>query len=68
MLPKQGGDLLVITKSLKDVMCLYEYGITAIAPCSENEFLTDTQYQKVKSKFKHITLLWDNDYAGVSNA
>lgn len=68
MLPKQGGDLLVITKSLKDVMCLYEYGITAIAPCSENEFLTDTQYQKVKSKFNHIVLLWDNDYAGVSNA
>lgn len=68
MLPKQGGDLLVITKSLKDVMCLYEYGITAIAPCSENEFLTNTQYQKVKSKFKHIALLWDNDYAGVSNA
>lgn len=68
MLPKQGGDLLVITKSLKDVMCLYEYGIISIAPCSENEFLTDTQYQKVKSKFKHIALLWDNDYAGVSNA
>lgn len=57
MLPKQGGDLLVITKSLKDVMCLYEYGITAIAPCSENEFLTDTQYQKVRNKFKNIILL-----------
>lgn len=64
MLPKQGGDLLVITKSLKDVMCLYEYGITAIAPCSENEFLTDTQYQKVKNKFKHIFLLYDSDEPG----
>lgn len=67
-LPKQGGDLLIITKSLKDVMCMYEYGITAIAPCSENEFLTDSQYNRVKAKFKQIVLLWDNDYAGVSNA
>ena len=67
-LSKQGGDVLVITKSLKDVMCLYEYGIPAIAPCSENEFLTDSQYQRVKAKYKQIILLWDNDYAGVSNA
>lgn len=68
MLPKQGGDILVITKSLKDCACLYEYGITAIAPCSENEFLTDTQYERIKKKFKHIFLLWDNDFTGVSNA
>lgn len=67
-LPKQGGDLLIITKSLKDVMCMYEYGITAIAPCSENEFLTDNQYNRVKAKFKQILLVWDNDYAGISNA
>ena len=68
MLSKQGGDILVITKSLKDVMCLYEYGITAIAPCSENEFLTDNQYERIKKKFKYIFLLWDNDFTGVSNA
>ena len=64
MLPKLEGDILVITKSLKDVMCLYEYGITAIAPCSENEFLTDNQYERVKKKFKHIFLLYDNDEPG----
>ena len=68
LLPKQGGDILVITKSLKDCACLYEYGITAIAPCSENEFLTDNQYQRIKNKFNKIILLWDNDYAGISNA
>ena len=56
MLPKT-GNVLVITKSLKDVMTLYEYGITAIAPCSENEFLTDVQYEKIKKRFKHIGLL-----------
>ena len=67
MLPKN-GEFLVCTKSLKDVMLLYEYGIPAIAPCSENEFLSDTQYERIKSRFKHILLLWDNDLPGISAA
>lgn len=65
MLSKDGGDDLVITKSLKDVAVLYEYGITAIAPCSENVFITDAQYQKLKTKFKNIYLNYDNDEAGL---
>lgn len=65
MLPKNGGDDLVITKSLKDVMVLYEYGITAIAPCSENVFVTENQYQKLKGKFKNIYLNYDNDEPGI---
>ena len=64
MLP-ESGDYLVITKSLKDVMCLYEFGIPAIAPCSENLFLTEAQYNRLKTKFKHIYLLYDNDLAGI---
>lgn len=64
-LNKDGGDILVITKSLKDVLCLYEYGIPAIAPCSENEFVTEVQYQKLRNKFKHIFLLYDNDAPGI---
>ena len=68
MLPKTGGDFLVITKSLKDVMALYEFGIPAIAPCSENLFLTEAQYNKVKSKFKHIYLLYDLDLPGIRAA
>ena len=50
---------------MKDIMCLYEYGITAIAPCSENLFVTDNQYQKLKAKFKNIFLLYDNDLPGI---
>lgn len=56
MLPKS-GEFVIATKSLKDVCVLYEYGIPAIAPCSENEFLTDVQYEKIKKRFKHIGLL-----------
>ena len=53
-LPKDGGDLLIIQKSMKDVMCMYELGIIAIAPNSENLFLNDNQLEKVKNKFKRI--------------
>lgn len=66
MLPKNGGDILVITKSLKDVMVLYELGITAIAPNSENLFVTDLQYNKLSEKFKNIIVLYDNDLAGIN--
>lgn len=48
-------------------MCLYEFGIPAIAPVSENLFVTDAQYKKLIDKFKHIILFYDNDLAGISN-
>lgn len=65
MLPKNGGDLLVITKSLKDVMVLYEFGIPAIAPCSENTFVTSKQYDKLRNKFKVGVVFFDNDKPGI---
>ena len=66
-LPKK-GDFVVVTKSLKDVMSLYEFGITAIAPNSENLFLTQAQYIKLKNKFTDIYLLYDRDLPGVRAA
>jgi len=66
-LPKS-GEYIIITKSLKDVMALYEFGITAIAPNSENIFLTECQYTKLKSRFKEIYLLYDRDLPGVKSA
>jgi DNA primase len=67
MLPKEGGDLLCVTKSLKDVMLLHELGIPAIAPCSENLFLTDRQYEALRPNFKHCIVCFDNDMAGITN-
>ena len=49
-------------------MSLYEFGITAIAPNSENIFLTECQFAKLKSKFKEIYLLYDRDLPGVRSA
>ena len=66
-IPKS-GEILVITKSLKDVMALYEFGITAIAPNSENLFLTDSQYERLQQRFKSIYLLYDRDLPGVKSA
>lgn len=64
MLP-ESGDYLIVTKAMKDVMTLYEYGIPAIAPCSENLFITETQYANLKKRFKWIGCLYDMDIPGV---
>ena len=55
---------LIITKSLKDVMCLDSLGYSAIAPQSEN---TKTQHQLIKDiseNFDNVVILFDNDNAG----
>lgn len=63
----RSADYLVITKSMKDVMCLYSLGITAIAPNSESTFITQNQLLKLKDRFKYIVVLYDNDIAGIKN-
>lgn len=65
-LPKK-GKALVITKSLKDVMCLYSLGISAIAPNSENLFISHTVLADLKARFENIFVLYDNDLPGIKN-
>jgi len=62
-LPKT-GDILVITKSMKDVMCLYEMGIPAISPSSESTFIPDKALNQLKKRFKTILICFDRDQAG----
>lgn len=64
---KKDGDICVITKSMKDTMCLYSLEISAIAPNSENLFIADTILERLKSKFKYIIVLYDNDLPGIQN-
>lgn len=61
----QNGDFLVITKSQKDVMLLYEIGIPAIAPHSETQFISTRQLNVLKQRFKHIIVCYDNDITGI---
>ena len=65
-LPKT-GDVLLITKSQKDVMLAYELGIPAIAPCSEVLFLSSKQIQHLKKRFKTIVVCYDTDITGIHN-
>ena len=65
-LPKE-GKLLVITKSMKDCMTLYSCGISAIAPNSENLFVSDNMLSELKSRFKYIVVFYDNDRPGLHN-
>lgn len=65
-LPKK-GDICVITKSLKDVMCLYEMGIPAISPSSESTWLPDTVLEDILKRFKRVLICFDRDGPGMRN-
>lgn len=67
-IPQEGGNLLIITKSLKDVMTLYEMGYDAIAASSETTFIPDEILDKLKTKWKTILILYDRDATGVKKA
>ena len=65
-LPKK-DDVCIITKSLKDVMCLYEMGIPAISPSSESTWLPDTVLEDVLKRFKRVLICFDRDGPGMRN-
>lgn len=58
------GDLLIITKSLKDVMCYYSLGYNAISLQGENNPLDPIINETLKRRFKNIIVNFDNDNAG----
>lgn len=66
-LPK-GGDSLIITKSLKDVMVLTKIGHNSIAPPSEGVILPDNTMNYFKKRFKQIYTLYDFDYMGITSS
>lgn len=61
------GELLIITKSLKDVMCLYEMGYNAISPSSESTFIPNDVLQNILKRFKRVLLCFDRDIPGCKN-
>ena len=62
------GDLLIITKSLKDVMCLYEMGYNAISPSSETTFISQTSLDALLKRFKTVLILFDRDVTGIKQS
>ena len=64
-LPKS-GKICVITKSQKDVMALYAYGIPACAPNSETIIPSEFIINDLTSRFEYVFALWVNDRTGVT--
>jgi hypothetical protein len=67
LLPKY-GDLLIITKSKKDIMVLDRLGYTAIAPTGETTPIPKDVMDDLKQRFKRIVILYDNDEPGINGA
>tara|TARA_R110000765_G_scaffold319317_1_gene411435 strand:+ start:304 stop:1305 length:1002 start_codon:yes stop_codon:yes gene_type:complete len=65
-LPKQ-GERLIITSSLKDVMCLYAAGYNAIALQSEMQIPEEKLISELKQRFTTIDILYDNDFEKNNN-
>ena len=64
-LPKK-GKLCVITKSQKDLMALYAYGIPACAPNSEVIIPPEAIVNDLTNRFEYVFVLWDNDQTGIT--
>jgi len=59
------GELLIITKSLKDVMSIHDtLNIAAIGLQSESVMMKESVMEEYKSRFKRVVCLFDNDEAG----
>ncbi len=57
---------LIICSSLKDAMCLKQFGynLEVIAPDSENTVIKPYIIENLKKKYKKVVTLFDNDVAG----
>lgn len=61
------GDILFITGGEKDVMSLYSRGFNAICFNSETANIPKNTLKRLKSRFKHIVLLYDSDKTGIAS-
>ena len=63
-----GGENLIITKSLKDVMTLHYLNIPSVAPTSETIVISLSKFKKLQNSFNNVLCFYDNDLAGVKGA
>ena len=66
-LPEE-GDILIVQKSYKDVIALYNFGYPAVSPQSETQPLTDEQYMELSARFTTIYSWYDYDATGIKTA
>jgi hypothetical protein len=56
------GDRVFLTSSLKDVMCLFEFGIPAVAYQGEGILPSKKFIDHLVSRFEQVHVLYDNDF------
>ena len=61
---KYKQETLIITKSKKDVMCLYEAGYESVSSRSENTIIPSKFLDYFDTKYSRKIVLFDNDYKG----
>jgi hypothetical protein len=61
------GDILFITKSLKDVMVFYEMGYSAVGLQAETNKLSKKSWDELSRRFKRIVLVLDRDDQGYTS-
>lgn len=68
LLPKNGGNVLFVTKSYKDILIFNLLGYWAIAPNSEHSYIPELVMEKLKTRFSNIYVWFDNDEGGKEGA
>jgi len=62
------GDILIITGSYKDVGVWKKLGYPAIAPHSENMFISPFDLYDLQKRFKHIYVNYNTDLTGITKS
>jgi hypothetical protein len=62
------GELLILTKALKDVMMFHSIGINAVAVRSENTPVSQNAFNLLNNRFEKIYIWLDADNAGILGA
>ncbi len=63
----ESGDILFITKSLKDVMVFYEMGYAAVGLQAETNKLSKKSWDELSRRFKKVILVLDRDDQGYTS-
>jgi hypothetical protein len=63
----ENGEVVFLTSSLKDVMCLEVLGYPSIALQSEMQMPSEETIQSLYKGFKQVVVLYDNDYTSEDN-
>lgn len=66
--PRERGELLVLTKSMKDCMLFREFGIDAMASHGETQRFLDDFIRHIKGNYDRIISLYDRDASGIIGA